>query len=55
MDSPVTVIKTSLTPGNIFKFAVGTFIVLFLADLAGVTDWFMYPYQNIKDKFASKS
>lgn len=53
MDSPVQIVKSTLNPGNLIKFAVASLAVFALLNLLGWTDWILYPVDTARAKFAT--
>jgi hypothetical protein len=51
MESPVAIVKSTLNPGNLIKFALGSLAVFALLNLLGWTDFILYPVDSFRAKF----
>lgn len=52
MDSPVAVVKASISPGKIIAYVATGIAVMALLDLLGLTQYFFYPVTTLRAKFA---
>lgn len=51
MESPVAIVKSAVQPGTIVKAVIGFIVVAALFDLAGLTNWLLFPVTTAKAKF----
>ncbi len=52
MDNPVSIVKSQLNVGTILKTAVGLIVLFAILDLAGLTNWILFPVTTAKAKLA---
>lgn len=55
MESPVTIVKSALSPMTIVKGLVGLVVAFAVLDLLGWTSAIIYPVTTAKAKFATPS
>lgn len=51
MESPVTIVKSAFSPGNILKGVAAVFVAALVFDALGITNWLLFPYSTAKAKF----
>ncbi len=51
MESPITTVKAAIMPGALIKYFLAGVFFWALLDLAGVTNWFLYPVTTARAKF----
>lgn len=51
MESPVAIVKSAINPGTLIKAALGFIVLAALFDLAGITNWLLFPVTTAKAKF----
>jgi hypothetical protein len=54
MDSPVAIAKSAIQPGRLIGLAIGSLVIFAILDLAGWTDWIIYPVSTFRARFAAK-
>lgn len=55
MDNPIAVVKSNLSIPKIAGFVVLSLVVFALCDLAGITNYILFPVTTLKAKFAKTS
>jgi len=48
-------VKSAFNIGFIVKVTLGVILGLVIFDYFNVTDWFLYPYSSIKEKFGKSA
>jgi len=51
MESPITTVKAAIMPGALIKYFLAGIFFWARLDLAGVTNWFLYPVTTARAKF----
>ena len=51
MENPVSIVKSNITVGKVFGFFVAGVVVFALLDLAGLSQWLLFPVTTAKQKF----
>lgn len=51
MESPITTIKSSLSVGKILGFIAVGILAFAILDLAGLTNWLLFPVSTAKKQF----
>ena len=52
MESPIALVKSAVNPGNILKGAIAFIVLAALFDLAGITNWLLFPVTTARAKFS---
>lgn len=54
MDNPIAVVKSNLSVGKVVGFLFLSLLMFAVFDVAGITDWILYPVTTARDKFSKK-